>query len=331
MTLGAAAPIAAFVSLVGFVPWRAVAAEVPDAAPARAETGGGPVPVADPAPRASPPPGAGPGPGVRWREEWPRFRAWEYAGTAVAAATSWYVRHYRPPPAQAKWQGDNWFDDTIRGWLRADTLAGRHDSQYASDRLAELGYVFPLGVDLVVVLAAHGQLQLTWQMLMMDLEAFAVSGLINNVLFYQVGRGRPSAHDCAVNPSYDDLCAIGSNASFPSGHAMTIATGAGLACVHHRYLPLFGASWADASACGFMVAATVAMAATRVMADRHYASDNLVGIAVGFGTGYGLPWLLHYRYGAGTSPATGTDTSRSLTLVPIGSHKGGGLGLVGLF
>ena len=268
---------------------------------------------------------------MAWRAEWPRFRLWEYAGTAAVGATSWYLRMYRPPPVQAKWQGDNWFDDQLRNWLRADTPAGRRDSQYASDRLADLGYALPFGIDLTVALFAHGQLQTTWQMMMMDLEAFAVSGLINNFLFYEVGRGRPSARDCAKDGAYDELCFIGANASLPSGHTQTVATGAGLTCVHHRYLPLYGEKWADESACGLMVAATFASAVTRIMADRHYATDNLIGIAVGFGSGYGLPWLLHYRHGAGGVPAARSDAPQAMTVMPMAGRGTGGVALVGLF
>lgn len=268
---------------------------------------------------------------LEWRKDWPRFRWWEYAGTAAVGATSWYVRMYRPPPDEAKWQGGNWFDDTLRSWLRADTPAGRRDSQYASDRLADLGYALPFGIDLTVALFAHGQLETTWQMMMMDLEAFTVSGLINNFLFYEVGRGRPSAADCARNPNYDELCFIGANASLPSGHTQTVATGAGLTCVHHRYLPLYGKRWADASACGFMIAATIASAATRIMADRHYASDNLIGIAVGFGAGYGLPWLLHYRQGTTTPPPARSDAPQAVMVMPLAGRGSGGVAVVGSF
>ena len=238
---------------------------------------------------------------------------------------------YRPPPLQAKWQGDNWFDDQLRNWLRADTPAGRRDSEYASDRLADLGYALPFGIDLTVALFAHGQLQTTWQMMMMDLEAFAVSGLINNFLFYEVGRGRPSARDCAKDGAYDELCFIGANASLPSGHTQTVATGAGLTCVHHRYLPLYGEKWADESACGLMVAATFASAVTRIMADRHYATDNLIAITVKFGTGYGLPWLLHYRHGAAPAQEARSEAPQAMTVMPMAGRSTGGIALVGLF
>jgi len=269
-----------------------------------------------------------PVPRVEWRPEWPRFRPWEYAASAAMGATSWYVRNYRLAPQEPRWQGPNWFDDTLRGWLRADTPDGRHLSQYASDRLTELGYMLPFAVDVPAALLVHHQPGVAWQLLMMNLEAFAVAGLLNNILFYEVGRARPSAQDCAADPSYDVLCGIGNNASLPSGHTLTVATGAGLTCVHHRYLPLYGGAAVDAGACAAMVVATLATATTRIMADRHYATDDLVGIAIGFGSGYGLPWLLHYRQGNpnGHTEATGPS---AVTVAPFHAKGTLGLSLVG--
>lgn len=272
-----------------------------------------------------------PAAGVHWRDDWPRFRWWEYLGSAAVGASSWYLRHDRPPPSQAKWQGTNWFDDAFRGWLRADTAAGRLRAQHASDRLTEIGYIVPFAIDLPVAAAVHREPRLAWQLLMMNLEAFAVSGFINNFLFYQVGRARPSARDCAADPSYDPLCGVGANASLPSGHTLTMATGAGLTCVHHRYLPLYGNEVADGGACGFMLLATIATAATRIMADRHYATDDLMGIAIGFGSGYGLPWLLHYRGGAREPGAAGRPEPPSVAFVPFGGNGAYGAGVTALF
>ena len=72
-----------------------------------------------------------------------------------------------------------------------------------------------------------------------------------------------------------------------------------------------------------MVLATAVTGVTRVVADRHYASDVVVGAAIGFGVGYGLPRLLHYR--AGTQAA---DASR-VFLVPFGGSRAVGVGVIG--
>jgi membrane-associated phospholipid phosphatase len=277
---------------------------------------------------AAPPKAATPQrPVLAWAPAWPRFRTWEYVGTALVGVTSWYVRNYRLPPQQARWQGSNAFDDTIRGWLRADTREGRERASAVSGPLTYTGYVVPFGVDLGIVLVAHREPRLMWQLLMLDLEAFAVSGLVNNTLFYVVGRARPSAPDCAANPAYDDLCGVGANASMPSGHTLVMATGAGLTCVHHHYLPIYGDGVADGAACALMSLVMVATATTRIMADRHYASDTLLGMAVGFGSGYGLPWLLHYRPGVALDARD--SNRRAVALVPFASSGQLGLGMVG--
>jgi membrane-associated phospholipid phosphatase len=264
---------------------------------------------------------------VEWSPRWPRFRAWEYGGTAVLGAASLYLYRYQPPPAEAKWQGENAFDDAFRGWLRADTREGRELAGTVSDVLWLGGSAVPYVVDLPVILLAHREPRVAWQVLMMDLEANAVAGFINNALFYEVGRGRPSYRSCAADPGYDQLCgSTGNNAAFPSGHTLGIATAAGLTCVHHHYLPLYGHPAADGGACALMSVATVVTAATRVVADRHYASDSIAGAAIGFAAGYGLPWLLHYRSGLGAAAFAG---AAGPVVVPFASADVLGVGLFG--
>src|SRR5882672_8623934 len=136
-----------------------------------------------------------------------------------------YVRWYRPPPNQPKWVGYNPVDDTVRRWLVEGTLDRRETAGLVSDRVAIFGSVVPFAVDLPVVVLGYHQIGLAWQMLWMDFEAIAVANLLNNSAFYLVGRGRPSTHDCELNASYDPICGgLGNNASFPSGHTVTIAT-----------------------------------------------------------------------------------------------------------
>jgi membrane-associated phospholipid phosphatase len=264
---------------------------------------------------------------VEWNPEWPKFRYWEYGGTVLLGGTSLYLRYYRKLPPEAKWQGDNAFDSALRSWLRADTRQGREQAGKVSDYLYWGGIVFPFAVDLPVVLFVHKSWTTTWQLLWMDLEANAVSGFITNAMFITAGRGRPSHADCAADPSYDSLCgATGNNASFPSGHTLGIATAAGLVCVHHHYLPIFGGGAGDIAACAVLSAATAGTAISRVVADRHYFTDGLLGAAIGFGAGYGLPWLLHYRYG--TSP--NAEAQRRAMLLPFGASGAVGVQLVGL-
>jgi hypothetical protein len=108
---------------------------------------------------------------------------------------------------------------------------------------------------------------------------------------------------------------------------LTIATAAGLVCVHHRYLPIYDSDAADAGACALLSAATVATGVARIMADRHFASDVIAGGAIGFGSGYGLPWLLHYRYGRGPE---GGRQARAVALLPLAGPDVLGLSVTGI-
>jgi membrane-associated phospholipid phosphatase len=264
---------------------------------------------------------------VEWKPEWTRFRWWEYGATPVLGGASIYLHYYAPLPPQAKWQGNNFVDDTLRDWLVADSRDGRTRAGRIGDALWLGGTAVPFVVDLPVVLLVHRRPQVAWQLLMMDLEANAIAGFINNALFYEVGRGRPSYASCAADPSYDQLCnATGNNASFPSGHVLGIATAAGLTCVHHKYLPIYGNATADASACVLMSVATLATGVTRLVADRHYASDVVVGAGIGFAAGYGLPWLLHYRR---RSEGNGPEANQFF-LAPFGGAGSLGLGVAGI-
>lgn len=233
---------------------------------------------------------------VSWHEEWPRFRSWEYGGTILLGATSYYVRFYLLGSNEVKWQGANAFDDGIRGWLRARSVGGRTLADKLSWVFSVHDQLLPFAFDLPIALV-RGSPDVTWQMAMMDAEAYAVTSLVNNLLFYTVGRGRPSSPDCAANPNYDPTCGMGAGSSFPSGHVVFAATGAGLTCVHHRYLPLYGAPNLDAAACGIALTALAGTAITRVVSDHHYATDTLTGAAIGLAGGVGLPWILHYRTG----------------------------------
>jgi membrane-associated phospholipid phosphatase len=258
----------------------------------------------------APPPGSlgdtAPPAGVVWDPRWPRFRAWEYAGTAAFGATTWYLSRDGGPPERPAWKGGVLFDDSVRGWLRAETPEGRARAGKVSDTLWLGGSAYPFVVDLPLVLLVHRQPDVAWQMLMMNLEAYAVAGFLNRVMHFNLGRARPSYDECQQDARYDALCgSTGNNAAFPSGHTLGIATAAGLTCVHHRYLPIYGHRAVDTSACVVMSLATAVTAVTRVMADRHHTTDVLAGATIGFAAGYALPWLLHYRGGSGTGAEKG--------------------------
>jgi membrane-associated phospholipid phosphatase len=266
---------------------------------------------------------------VEWKEAWPKVRWWEYASTVVVQGASLYVRWYEPPPLQPRFYGYNPFDDTVRSWLVADTPAARARAGKVSDWVSIVGSTVPFTVDLPVALLVHRNFGVAWQLGWISWEATAVANFVNNFAFYEVGRGRPDARDCRTNPSYDPLCGFGDNASLPSGHTVTIATATGLVCQNHEHVPLFGGGAGDRAACAVMAVATATTGVSRIMADRHFTTDVLLGATLGFSSGYLLPWALHYRY-EGRIGGRGGGEARTVALLPFSPPGGFGLGVLGL-
>ena len=252
---------------------------------------------------------------LTWNPAWPKFRPLEYVLTGAAGVASIGVYFYLKPPSEPKWTGGILFDDSARDALRLRSPQGLARIRSMSDITALSAAVLVIGVDSILVPLARRKSDIAAQLVLMDAEAFAFSTLITSTTFNTVGRARPSYTDCQRDPSFDRLCNSGPVSSFPSGHANASATAAGLSCAHHTHLALYGNKTADAIACGTTVALALSTGTFRVMGDRHYVTDVLVGEAIGFSIGYFAPTVLHYA-SSGSQPST-------LTLTPMGGARFG--------
>jgi membrane-associated phospholipid phosphatase len=157
----------------------------------------------------------------------------------------------------------------------------------------------------------------------------AVTGALQGATNVLASRERPFGPGCGKGEEPSDAIDCKNSfhyRSFFSGHSAFSFTGAALICVHHMENELLGAPW-DALSCagGYALAATTAT--FRVVADVHYASDILLGAAVGTLVGYGVP-LLHYRKVVGPSghASAAQPTQLQLNLVP----SPGGIGVMGI-
>lgn len=236
----------------------------------------------------------------RWRPEWPHFRAAEVAftgGLTLQVAAGAFLYH---APTR-NWEGGILFDDPIRDALRFQTRGARTAAASTSDVLYYALLAYPL-VDAPVVGGVRGDREVAIQTLAINLEAYAFTGAFA-LTAEKAGRARPSAAECERDSSYDPRCDdVGRlNSSFLSGHTALAFAGAGLTCVHHLNLPLYGGSAADVVACAAALTAATTSGMLRIHSDNHYATDVLLGGVVGLGGGYLLPWLLHYR--SRTTPA----------------------------
>jgi hypothetical protein len=89
---------------------------------------------------------------VTWSASWPRFAAWEYAGTAVLGVAGLLYDRNNHAPDQPNWQGGILFDNAVRGWLRGGSEGTRASARLLSDRLWFGGSAYPFVVDLPVAL-----------------------------------------------------------------------------------------------------------------------------------------------------------------------------------
>jgi membrane-associated phospholipid phosphatase len=257
-------------------------------APVRADAGQ----VADMVPPTA---AASPGPRLRWHEDWPRFRPIGYALTAASVLGALGVTLFIDYPDDARWRGGILFDDAVRGALRAHDPAARDAIRRASD-FTLISNIVQVGlVDGIILPLLDHSPRVAVQVSLINAQAFALNTLIATVLFKVVARERPLVADCRRDPNFDPLCKVGSYAGFPSSHASTAFTAAGLSCVHHAYLPLYGSPAGDTAACAGAIGLATATSLFRVIGDRHYLTDVLFGAALGFSLGYVYPWLFHYR------------------------------------
>lgn len=268
---------------------------------------------------------------LSWRPEWHRFRPLEYAATAglgVATIVGFSaVGQNETGPAVPVL-----FDDAVRDALAIDSRSTRDSIVAKGNVLYLTSLAYPIIIDAGLFAGiVHGSAEVMAQMMLIDVQALALSGAIGIYTQKVIGRRRPFVEHCSADPNYDKDCGdpVARNQSFLSGHTVIAFTGAGLVCVHHAYLPLFGGGVGDTLACGVGLTAASAVGLSRLVSDRHYATDVLYAAAVGLGSGWLMPWLLHYR----GSAAQDSGKEAHASWVPLVEPRSGGveLGVMGIY
>lgn len=259
--------------------------------------------------------------GLQWNERWRRVTLLEHISMGIFGVGS-LVANELPARNTGRW--DNAFDDGIRDALRAESYETRRATATASDMFYYGLMAYPILVDTLFV-AGLQNTDVAWQMTVMNLNSLALSGMLSIMLERVFGRERPFVRECAADPGYDPDCdgpGEKINVSFPSGHTIMASTGAGLICAHHLNLPLYGGGWPDVLACGTAITVAGFQGFFRLTADRHYATDVIAFSLVGFGSGFLLPSLLHYK-----NWINNTDKASlpRVSIVPFASDTGGGL------
>ena len=229
-----------------------------------------------------------------WKAEWPRFRPAEIALTVGSGLQVGYASFFANG-ATNNFDGPILFDKVVRDGIRARSRDGRTAAATASDLMYYALLFYPL-VDAPTFGGVRGGKDVAVQTLAINMESYAVGGAYA-IMFEKLGRRRPSARECDRDASYDRRCDDTErlNESAVSGHTSISFIGAGLMCAHHTNLPLYNGRAADLAACITALTLASVQGTLRVVSDNHYATDVLAGAALGLGTGYLMPWLLHYR------------------------------------
>lgn len=228
-----------------------------------------------------------------WKESTPTF-SWPEGIATVSAGALTAVLALRPQPREAGWSGGILFDDAVRSGVRLKSAADRDTARRVGDMTYYAAPLLPLIVDpLLVSLVGRGDGKAALNLELVGLEAFSYAGLTSFVATRTSVRERPDATECRRQHPGRVGCQS-DNEAFWSGHTAIAAASAGLVCANHHYLPLWGSMAADVSACVLAATSALLTGGTRLAADRHYATDVLMGMGVGFGFGYAVPVLLHY-------------------------------------
>lgn len=207
-------------------------------------------------------------------------------GAAIAALT---LMVPRPP---AGFQRGALFDDAVLDVLAAPERAEQRGFALVSDVLQNGLIVAPALLDVgATALIDRGDTSLAWNLLWMQFEAFAISSGAIMLTKRTIGRVRPG-----ITPCEDGGFGCRSNTSrraFLSGHATASFTGAGLLCLTHQQLELWGDA-GDAAVCSAALIAASGATVLRVVAEEHWPTDTIAGAIVGLFAGYVAPYLLHF-------------------------------------
>jgi membrane-associated phospholipid phosphatase len=277
---------------------------------------------------------------VEWNASWPRFRLVEGIDTVVLGVAAIGVSFGIEAPDTPHWRGGILFDDAVRSALRGRSYGAQSTATTIGNVFFIGGVFVPLVIDTTLALVVHNDGDVAIQMLLIDAQSLAIAGFISVTAEHTVGRARPYTADCGPNGAVLDasgrplLNSCGGhrdNESFFSGHTAAVATMAGLTCAHHQHLPLYGGGVADVAPCAVMIGATLTTGVARMVGDHHYASDVLLGLAVGALSGYVLPSVLHYGFGSGEPVGEARIGNARLIPVPQAYADGAGVGVVGAF
>lgn len=193
--------------------------------------------------------------------------------------------------AKRRWTRTNGLDRGIRSGLKAGSASSRDDASTASDvMLGVSAGLLPLAA--IGRTLGEGDCHAAYDMATDALESIALTQLLTEAAKTIAGRQRPYGEDCDATPPPDARCGNRDrNQSFWSGHASTAAAGAGVQCAWAIKRGTWGeGTTARALPCALGAGAAVTTGVLRIVADKHWGTDVVVGLTVGGVVGYFDTW-----------------------------------------
>jgi hypothetical protein len=242
-----------------------------------------------------------------WR--WPQFGLGQFVLTGVQGALAVGAQAI---PGELRFNGVNAFDDAIRNALRLDDYEAHLYARDASDVGFVLLFNHRLIDTLLVTWWFHDKGSTAFEMGLLDLQALTFAAGVQQMTAGIAGRERPYGRsECGEGGRERDTTdCLGNNRyrSFFSGHTTLSFTLASLTCMHHAHLPIYGGGAIEAVPCVASMAVASAVSTLRIVADQHYATDVLLGVAFGLASGLSIPYLFAY----GQAPLKDAMTSVGL-------------------
>lgn len=189
----------------------------------------------------------------------------------------------------------NFLDDRGRDAFRFSSAGQRQDAEALSNVALGLTVAMPVLFDPALVWARDGNRRSAARIANINAQAFGLTAVLTGVTKALVGRERPYVRDCRRDPGGAGCADFDQDEglkSFYSGHSVYAFTGAGLTCLHHTELALYG-DYRDRGACGSAIGLATVVAVMRVAADKHFVTDVSTGAVIGLISGYLFPRWLH--------------------------------------
>lgn len=193
--------------------------------------------------------------------------------------------------AKSRWTRENAFDNDFRDGFRADSRSGRDAAATASDvLLGATAGLLPLAS--IGKTLSERDCEQAYDMATDAFEAMTLTLFVTEATKAVAGRERPYVQECDPSPPGDARCGDPDRKqSFFSGHASMAAAGAGLSCSYAIKRKTWGEGRAaQALPCALGAGMALTTGALRVVADKHWGTDVLVGLAVGATVGYFDTW-----------------------------------------